>query len=107
MPRSLLTGWTRGWCAVFISVLLVCCCLGSAHAAIDSDKLLASLKPSGFVNDYAKVFDSGQKNALEQTLTRLSLFGAENDYFQGGGGHFPLFFGGYSPKTGCGADPVG
>ena len=40
-------------------------------------------------------------------LTRLSLFGAETDYFQGGGGHFPLFFGGYSPKTGCGADPVG
>lgn len=75
MPRSLLTGWTRGWCAVFISVLLVCCCLGSAQAAIDSDKLLASLKPSGFVNDYAKVFDSGQKNALEQTLSRAAANG--------------------------------
>lgn len=73
MSRLIKTGWRTGLGSGVVAGLLMAFCLAlPVQAAIDSDKLLASLKPSGYVNDYAGAFDSGQKNALEQQLQSVA-----------------------------------
>ena len=58
-----------------VGLLALCCLLSSAFGAIESDRLLASLKPSGFVNDYAKIFTPEQQNGLEQRLAGVASGG--------------------------------
>lgn len=53
---------------VWMGLFAACWMAVAASGAIDSDNLLASLKPTGYVNDYAQVFTPVQKNALEQKL---------------------------------------
>jgi uncharacterized protein len=54
--------------------LLLTSCFGAARgavAAIPSDQLLASLKPSGHVNDFAALLTSVEREALESRLRKL------------------------------------
>ncbi|MDD2235654.1 MAG: TPM domain-containing protein [Kiritimatiellae bacterium] len=53
-------------------LLALCCLFSSAFGAIESDRLLASLKPSGYVNDYARVFTPEQQNGLERRLAGVA-----------------------------------
>ena len=59
---------------LLVGLLLLVGSLGgarSAFAAIPSDQLLASLKATGHVNDFAKLLTAEQRQALEARLTAL------------------------------------
>lgn len=76
MLRPAQARWMKGFGAVAgICLFLAFALAGPVGAAIDSDRLLSSLQPSGYVNDYAGVFTPDQKNALEQRLQSVARDG--------------------------------